>query len=343
MRAGRNAPGITQAALAKRLGVSQYTVSSALNGSGRVADELRERIRRTADRQGYRPHQGARALRSGSFQRVVLVQADAPQVSWLPTPLLYALHHALERRGASLEVAIMPQRAFGEAATLPRILNEYGADGLLLNYQAEPPPALMASLTHQRVPVVWLNQPQDGDCVRPDDVQAGALLAGHLLGLGHRRILYLDFHIANERDAHISRCERRAGVRSAFTGSRCSLVECCPGPIGENLIDFCARTIRDSRASGLIGYGAHEAIAMAVATQRLGWSVPRDISLATVAYNTVLPGIPIAYACSPFDAMAEAGAELLVARQVQSRHPPRRVTVPYSLMDGDACRPPTES
>ncbi len=343
LRSVKPVPGITQADLAARLEVSQYTVSSALTGGGRVADDLRERIRHEAERLGYRPHQAARAMRSGRFQRVVLVQSDVMRVSWLPTELLYALHHAVQGRGASLEVAIIPQRDFGDEATLPRILSEHGADGLILNYQAAPPAALLASLSRQHLPVVWLNQPQDGDTARPDDVQAGSLLAEHLRELGHRRILYLDFQVAHEVEAHISRYERRQGVRATLARSGGRLVECCPGPDAGNHVDFCVKVLRDHTISAAIGYSGVETLALALAAQRLGLSIPGHLSLATVAYDTVLSGIPIAYACSPLAGIAEAAIELLVARQTQPRRAAHHIVLPYTLIDGDSCRPPMES
>lgn len=335
--------GITQAGLADLLGVSQYTISSALTGSGRVADDLRDRIQREAERLGYRPHQAARAMRSGRFQRVVLVQADIMRVSWLPTTLLYALHHALQCRGASLEVAIIPQQDFGNEATLPRILSEHGADGLILNYQAEPPAALIKSLSRQQLPVVWLNQPQVGDTAQPDDTHAGMMIASHLRELGHRRIIYLDFQVTHEATAHISRHERRAGVRRAFAGGDCHLVECCPDADVGNPVDYCVKILRDRTITAAIGYSSHETITLALAAQRLCLSIPRELSLATTASEAVLHGVPIAYAASPIKAMADAAIELLVARQAQPRRPVRHLKLPYTLMDGDSCLPPLES
>ena len=334
---------ITQADLAKRLAVSQYTISSALTGSGRVAEVVRDRIRREAERLGYRPHQAARAMRSGRFQRVVLVQADRMRVSWLPTTLLYALHHALQSRSASLEVAIIPQQDFDNEATLPRILSEHGADGLILNYQAQPPAALLKSLSRHHLPVVWLNQPQEGDTAQPDDTQAGTLIATHLRDLGHRKIVYLDFQVAHETTAHISRFERRVGVRTALAGSNCQLVEYCPAAGSGNPIEWCMKILADRRITAAIGYGPYETIALAQAAQRLHISIPRDLSLATIADEAFLAGIPITYGASPIIAMAEAAIDLLAARQSDPRRPVRHVKVPYTLVDGDACQPPLES
>lgn len=47
---------MTQKEIAKLLNVSQPTVSMALNGSERISRELRDAVRKLADRSGYRPN-----------------------------------------------------------------------------------------------------------------------------------------------------------------------------------------------------------------------------------------------------------------------------------------------
>lgn len=49
--------------IARELGLSKTTVSSALGGSGRISDEKRELIQETADRLGYVTNRAARSLR----------------------------------------------------------------------------------------------------------------------------------------------------------------------------------------------------------------------------------------------------------------------------------------
>lgn len=64
---------ISQTQLARTLGVSQRTVSSALNGSGRVGEELRKRILDVAEQQGYRPNRLAAGLRGSRTRSLGIV------------------------------------------------------------------------------------------------------------------------------------------------------------------------------------------------------------------------------------------------------------------------------
>ncbi|MFB1046228.1 LacI family DNA-binding transcriptional regulator [Streptomyces chrestomyceticus] len=57
---------VTLLDVARAAGVSKSTVSDALQGSGRVAEETRRRVRDTADRLGYRPNSAAQRLRRAS-------------------------------------------------------------------------------------------------------------------------------------------------------------------------------------------------------------------------------------------------------------------------------------
>ncbi|MFH8712574.1 LacI family DNA-binding transcriptional regulator [Streptomyces zaomyceticus] len=58
-----NARTVTLLDVARAAGVSKSTVSDALQGSGRVAEATRDRVREVADRLGYRPNSAAQRLR----------------------------------------------------------------------------------------------------------------------------------------------------------------------------------------------------------------------------------------------------------------------------------------
>ncbi|MER8198070.1 LacI family DNA-binding transcriptional regulator [Streptomyces microflavus] len=57
---------VTLLDVARAAGVSKSTVSDALQGSGRVAEATRERVRAVAEQLGYRPNSAARRLRRSS-------------------------------------------------------------------------------------------------------------------------------------------------------------------------------------------------------------------------------------------------------------------------------------
>ncbi|MEV7893513.1 LacI family DNA-binding transcriptional regulator, partial [Streptomyces cyaneofuscatus] len=57
---------VTLLDVARTAGVSKSTASDALQGSGRVAEATRDRVRAVAEELGYRPNSAARRLRRSS-------------------------------------------------------------------------------------------------------------------------------------------------------------------------------------------------------------------------------------------------------------------------------------
>ncbi len=61
---------MTQKEIAKRLKISQATVSMALKGAGRISPEMRESIQKLADEGGYQPNLAGQLLRQGRSNAV---------------------------------------------------------------------------------------------------------------------------------------------------------------------------------------------------------------------------------------------------------------------------------
>jgi transcriptional regulator with XRE-family HTH domain len=59
---------ITQKDIAAKLGVSNQLVSYALNGTGTVSDQMRQRIVATAAELGYRPNTSARVMKTWTLR-----------------------------------------------------------------------------------------------------------------------------------------------------------------------------------------------------------------------------------------------------------------------------------
>ena len=66
--------------LAQELGLSQTTVSRALNGYPEVSEKTRKRVSDAADRLGYRPNASARRLATGRVGAVGMVMPSDGQL-----------------------------------------------------------------------------------------------------------------------------------------------------------------------------------------------------------------------------------------------------------------------
>jgi len=333
---------VTITEIARRVGKSKQAVGAVLNGgrSGAVVGAAtRARILATAERLGYRPNAAAKAVSTGRFDNVVLVQSEHDYLSWLPQELLAGLYRGLSAQGRNLTVAVFPDHELSAEYFVPRALREHHADGLLLNYTNHPPPALAALIDRHRIPAVWLNNRRPHDCARPDDDQAGALLAGHLLALGHRRVLYVDAFLGHAEKPHYSRVDRRAGCRRTLRAAGAQAFDLLPKQGGGDLTALIADALRRRCPTAVVAYSEIEAAATLVAAARIGVDVPRQLSVVSVNHTAVDLGLHLTIAVNPMAAVGSAAAEMLDAKIASPRRrlPPR--LLPYHLLSGASCAP----
>ena len=161
---------MTQKEIAKLLNVSQPTVSMALNGSERISRELRDAVRKLADRSGYRPNLAGQLLRQG---RSNVVGAVFPSLTNnFFAELFQELQNQLIPHGYLLYLVQLG--ADGELPSAAESLLRLKEDGIaLVLYGGDSRLELGVSQ------------------VLPDRYAAGREAVRHLLAAGRRRIAFL--------------------------------------------------------------------------------------------------------------------------------------------------------
>ena len=86
---------VSQTSIARKLNLSQRTVSLCLAGSDRVAEATRKRVVETAQELGYRPNRSALSMRTGRFNAIAMLQSTHLGYSFLPEQLLVGLQEGL--------------------------------------------------------------------------------------------------------------------------------------------------------------------------------------------------------------------------------------------------------
>src|SRR5260370_6884834 len=182
-------PARRLAEVAKKVGVSEATVSGVLNGKAGVSDGTREAVLTALDVLGYeRPTQ----LRG---ERARLVGLVLPE---LQNPIFPALAEviggALAQRGFTPVLCTRTAGGLPEADYVDLLLEQHGS-GVVCgggHYAELAAPHDHYELLHERgVPVVLVNAAIDGlefPCVATDDISAASQAFGHLLALGHEQI-----------------------------------------------------------------------------------------------------------------------------------------------------------
>ncbi|QPK81252.1 LacI family DNA-binding transcriptional regulator [Schaalia sp. ZJ405] len=201
------APSVKDVALTA--GVSVGTVSNVINGRGTVGQDVRQRVNDAIRTLGYVPNPTAQALRRGVSPLVGVAVFD------LTNPFFMEAAAGMERRlheaGCVMSLASTHADPQSEA-TLLRALAGQAVRGILLT-PADSDLEVAHELVRRGLPVVLFDSPDtpaDMSAISIDD-RAGATLAiEHLLGLGHRRIVFLNGP-SNVRQAR----QRLLGVEDA--------------------------------------------------------------------------------------------------------------------------------
>ncbi|MET8252439.1 LacI family DNA-binding transcriptional regulator [Micromonospora sp. NPDC005197] len=262
---------ITIKDVAKAARVSTATVSRVVNGNTSVDRQLADRVEKAIEELGYRPSVHARRLVAG---RTWLVGALVPDLSNPFFPIvLRGLTSAAEEAGYSVVVAESGEHVEREMKLALGLLAQ--TDALVL---CSPRMDIeqLHELAVQSSPTVCVNRAQSGlgmPCVTVDEYEAALSLAGHLAGLGHRRIGYLQGPPGSWSDSVRWRALRAA---SSFG------LDVVPFPCGPDLEAgyAVARQLADSDVTAVVAFNDYVALGVLSGLQELGVKVPEELSIA---------------------------------------------------------------
>ncbi len=231
--------------VARIAGVSIQTVSVVVNDKAPVSPETRERILAAIDDLGYRPQAVGRSLRTGSTRTIGLLVAD------ITNPFFARMAEAVEDHAHRAGYDLILYNTHSDPERERRYLHiasERWVDGILFVTTTDTLHGL-EELQAAGMPMVAIDRIPDGyegAWVILDNERTGALVAEHLLDLGHRDLA----HICGPLDLRLS-VERLESFESAV---RARGFEPIPHAVG------------DGSWSSESGYGAMRALLAAART-----------------------------------------------------------------------------
>ncbi|WP_337061269.1 LacI family DNA-binding transcriptional regulator [Kineococcus sp. G2] len=190
-------------------GVSPGTASKALNGTGQLRAETRERVRRAAEQLGFTPDSLGRGLSSGRSYTVGLITTDS--FGRFSIPVMLGAENTL---GAGEMVVLLcdsrddPLREQHHLRTLLA----RRVDGIIVTGRRTEPRPPIAAPGH--VPVVYAftpsQDPADTSLV-VDQAGGAAAAVRHVLDLGRQRVA----HVTGPADHHAAVVRREAAAAEA--------------------------------------------------------------------------------------------------------------------------------
>lgn len=202
--------------IAKLLGVSETTVSFALNGKPGISEETRARVLRSVQEMGWAPNHAARALAGAGVSTVGLAVAREPDSIGSEAFFLHliaGIQSALSPLHYGLLFQVVPTIE-EEVAVYRRWRADNRVDGVVLVdlHADDPRPGVLDEVG---LPAVLLGGPDPRgrlSSVSIDDVAATRVVIDHLSGLGHRRIAYV------AGDPALEHVRARAHAFQAYAG-----------------------------------------------------------------------------------------------------------------------------
>jgi LacI family transcriptional regulator len=205
---------VTQAEIARKLGLSRQLVTFALSGYPQVAAKSRKRILEAAREMGYRPNPHAQALRKRRTGIVAL---------WIPDQISTHYTHVARELGRLVKQAhtelVICEVGLSEAG---QILSHVPVDGIVA---VDPSPDVLLQLERLRekaMAVVCITAAGGGkaDLVQVDLKTGTQELLAHMIERGFRRIAHATFVRKNapeeSRRMEYLRAMRQAGLKPEF-------------------------------------------------------------------------------------------------------------------------------
>ncbi len=302
------------AEVARKVGVSEATVSRVLNEKPGVSEPTRQAVLTALDVLGYeRPTK----LRG---ERARLVGLVLPE---LQNPIFPAFAEvmgaALAQRGFTPVLCTQTAGGVSEADYVDLLLQQH-VSGIVfvggLYAQEDAPHEHYARLAERHLPTVLVNAAIKGlgfPCVSCDDSVAIEQAMGHLLSLGHSRIGILigpPDHVPSQRKLAAARIvAARAGVTLNADQIAHSLYSLEGAQAS-------AMRLLEAGVSGIVCASDPMALGAIRAAKRAGLGVPRDVSVVGFDDSALMNSIdpPLTTVRQPIEPMCRMVIELLVSQ-----------------------------
>ena len=269
---------MTMEELARELGVSKSTVSRALSGKGRIADETRERIRACAATHGVAPEAKARRSLVHTYNLGVSLPADAYNTS-IPffQECLMGICEVAAKQGYNV---LITNREAENISAIRTLVEKKKVDGIILTRCLEDD-AAVKYLTGKNFPTAMTgscasNKVIQVDC---DNYEASKALTKALVQKGYRR-----FAMVLGNMSYAVNTQRKKGFQEALKEQGL--------PIEQQLIfsnfektDFLDNLIQELISKKVECVICGDDVICTVLMSRLqseGYRIPKDISIASL-------------------------------------------------------------
>lgn len=199
--------GVTTKDLARICGVSRTTINRALYGTGRISEETKDKILKTARDLDYQPDLLARSLVKGTTMCIGIIVVDLRN-QYFPK-MINAMEHQAKKYGYLLNITLHEQNKQTEM-DLIRTLVGHRVDGLIIS-SANKGPDFEKYLLALPIPVVMIgnNLSDRITCVGIDEYAATVDACEYILGDGYQKVVFIAPPLKKKEEINNSGHEQR--------------------------------------------------------------------------------------------------------------------------------------
>lgn len=334
---------LTISEIARLAGVSQATTSRVLNNNPKVNEDLRARVRKIIDENGYVPSAAARNLVNRRTDMIGLLIPHGNSATFnsafYSTMISLIVQHANEK-DRLVAVTLLPD-AVSEKKLYERVLHSQQFDGVILLAPDMDEP-LLPLLIRDAIPFVMFGRHsylKNINWVDVDNRGAAYLLVSHLIRLGRRRIATI---AGPERTAWGT--DRLDGYKQALVENGISvdpaLIFRVEDNFGQRNGYECMKMLLGVHtppeamfvASDLMALGAARAI------HEANLRIPEDIAL--VCFDQFVADsfeLGLTTMLQPFNEMASTAVDLLISQIDNPGQVPVQKVLPLQLVVRESC------
>ena len=275
---------VTSSDVAKKAGVSQSTVSMVLSGKENISIKVRERVLQIANEMGYSGKPPAAVKKKNKTVGILIdLKPLIPFVWSFERPILECIEEYLNSRGFNL-VLIPINPDITEAELYTKIIS-YNIDGLIsMLYVQEN---TFQRLHKINIPVVvMMNDALQNQfpAVLVDDFQGVFDGTSHLVSLGHKNLLYIDYE---RPDMPSTILDRLYGFKKAVEQHNLEIPESqyirCATPAMTELKERLISVFSSKKTpTGIMALDDYIGASIIFTLQNLKITVPEDVSLITM-------------------------------------------------------------
>jgi DNA-binding LacI/PurR family transcriptional regulator len=308
-RSRKPATQVTADDVARKLGVSQSTISRAFSMTASISEKMKRRVIEASNALGYQPNVIARSLITRRTNMVAIVMANL--VDPFYPVVLDELVQQVQARGFQT-LLFVPSPGQSVDDIMPNLL-QYQVDAIVLT-SATISSAMARTCAARDTPVVSFNRYVPGlqiHAVSSDNVAGARQVADYLVGTGHERLAF----IAAQPDATTS-IDRRSGFMARL--KELGMPTCMQEDAGDFSYEAgyaaAKRLLRKAKRPDAVFFASDIMAAGGIdAARELGLGVPEDVSI--VGYDDVpmaaLPSYSLTTIRQPVSEMAKAAIDML--------------------------------